>query len=217
MALISRAAKAGSGTGDYAAGTTISSSEVNADINTAYNEINGNLNSANLATNAVTTAKITDSNVTEAKIANLAVTTDKIAIGDTVRGVLLANVNSAVSVSNDATETTLVTFASFTSGGGWIEFGGAWGASYIPEPDTTSYYVIRLYRGATVVQRIRVTFPLVNATVPGIFPIPSWIEQPGAGAYVYTVTAQLVASPSLIGSFATPATDPGTCWLRETA
>ena len=217
MALISRATKAGSGTGDYAAGTTISSSEVNADLNTVYNEVNGSLNAANLATNAVTTVKITDANVTTAKIANLNVTLGKLAVGATVRAVAYANVNSGLSVINDATETTLVTFASFTSGGGWIEFGGSWAVGYTPQPTATSYYVMRLYRDATVIQRVRLAVTFASATVDGIAPVPSWIEQPGSGSYVYTVTMQLVANPSLVGQFNTPATDPGSCWLRETA
>lgn len=63
----------------YSANTTISSSKVNANEDTIYNEFNGSISAANLASDAVTTAKIADSNVTTAKIADDAVTPAKIA------------------------------------------------------------------------------------------------------------------------------------------
>lgn len=59
--------------------TTASSSQVNADFDTIYNDYNGNISATNLAASAVTTAKIADSNVTTAKIADSNVTTAKIA------------------------------------------------------------------------------------------------------------------------------------------
>ena len=58
--------------------TTISSSEINDNFDTIYNEFNGNISATNLATNAITTAKITDSNVTTAKLADGAITTAKL-------------------------------------------------------------------------------------------------------------------------------------------
>lgn len=51
---------------------------MNANLDTIYNEFNGNISAANLASNAVTTAKIADSNVTTAKLADSNVTTAKI-------------------------------------------------------------------------------------------------------------------------------------------
>lgn len=63
----------------FSSGTTIKSSEVNANFTTVANAINGNLDANNLASGAVTTAKIADSNVTTAKIADSNVTTGKIA------------------------------------------------------------------------------------------------------------------------------------------
>lgn len=63
---------------DFSANTTISSSQVDSNFDTIYNEFNGNIVAANLASNAVTTAKISDSNVTTAKIADAAVTSAKI-------------------------------------------------------------------------------------------------------------------------------------------
>lgn len=63
----------------FSPNTTASSSQVNDNFDTIYNEFNGSISAANLASNAVTTAKITDSNVTTAKIADDAVTTAKLA------------------------------------------------------------------------------------------------------------------------------------------
>lgn len=62
----------------FSPNTTATSSEVNSDFDTIYNEFNGNIAAANLATDAVTTSKIADSNVTTAKIADSNVTTAKI-------------------------------------------------------------------------------------------------------------------------------------------
>ena len=54
----------------FSPNTTISSSEVNANFSTIYNEFNGNISAANLANNAVTTAKIADGAVTADKLAS---------------------------------------------------------------------------------------------------------------------------------------------------
>lgn len=62
----------------FSPNTTISSSQVNANFDTLYNDYNGGIAAANLATGAVTTAKIADSNVTTAKIADDNVTAAKI-------------------------------------------------------------------------------------------------------------------------------------------
>ena len=62
----------------FSPNTTISSSEVNSNFTTIYNEFNGSIAAANLATDSVTTAKIADSNVTTAKIADDAVTAAKL-------------------------------------------------------------------------------------------------------------------------------------------
>src|SRR5690606_2397158 len=63
----------------FAPNTTASSSEVNANFDTLYNDYNGGISAANLADNAVTTAKITDLNVTTAKLADGSVAASKLA------------------------------------------------------------------------------------------------------------------------------------------
>lgn len=58
----------------YSPNTTISSSEMNANLDRVYNEFNGSISADNLASNAVTGDKIATSNVTTAKIADSNVT-----------------------------------------------------------------------------------------------------------------------------------------------
>lgn len=58
----------------FSSSTPISSSQVNANFDTIYNDYNGNVSEANLADDAVTTDKVADSAVTTAKIASSAVT-----------------------------------------------------------------------------------------------------------------------------------------------
>lgn len=55
-------------------GTTIDAADVNSPLNTIYNDYNGNIDSTNLADNAVTTAKITDANITASKFGVGAIT-----------------------------------------------------------------------------------------------------------------------------------------------
>lgn len=62
----------------FAPNTTISSSQMNADMDTLYTEFNGAITSANLASRGITTSKITDANVTTAKFATGAVTPAKL-------------------------------------------------------------------------------------------------------------------------------------------
>lgn len=69
----------------FSANTTISSSEVNSNFSTIYNEFNGSITAANLATGAVTTAKIAAGAVTTTELGADAVTTAKIA-ADTITG-----------------------------------------------------------------------------------------------------------------------------------
>lgn len=71
----------------FSPSTTASSSEVNADFDTLYNDYNGNINASNLATGAVSTAKIADDAVTGDKIADAVVTSTHINFGGSGAGV----------------------------------------------------------------------------------------------------------------------------------
>lgn len=64
----------------FAPNTAISSSEVNSNFSTIYNEFNGAISSANLADDAVATAKIVDGAVTTAKLTDGDVTSEKLGV-----------------------------------------------------------------------------------------------------------------------------------------
>lgn len=65
----------------FSASTPISSSQVNANFDTIYNDYNGGISEANLADDAVTTDKVADSAVTTVKIADAVVTPAKLVAG----------------------------------------------------------------------------------------------------------------------------------------
>jgi hypothetical protein len=50
--------------------TGVNAAATNTPLSTIYNDYNGNITSANLAANSVTTTQITDDNVTDAKLVN---------------------------------------------------------------------------------------------------------------------------------------------------
>ena len=63
----------------FSPNTSASSSEVNSNFQTIFNDYNGGISAANLATDSVTTSKITDGNVTAAKIATNSITVTQMA------------------------------------------------------------------------------------------------------------------------------------------
>lgn len=102
----------------FSPNTTASSSEVNSDFDTIYNEFNGSIGAANLATDAVTTAKIADSNVTTAKIADLNVTTAKLADA----GVTNAKLATTTGEPGGAWESWTPSYTNFTAGNGTLTY-----------------------------------------------------------------------------------------------
>lgn len=100
----------------FSSNTTISSSEINDNFDTIYNEFNGNISSANLAASAISSTKIASSAITTDKINDTAVTPAKldadlaagwIDLGDTPDTVT-ANGNRSYDLvfnSNDLTDT----------------------------------------------------------------------------------------------------------------
>lgn len=64
---------------EFVAATEANASEVNANFDTIYDDYNGNITAANLATDSVTAAKIASDAVTTAKIQDDAVTVAKVA------------------------------------------------------------------------------------------------------------------------------------------
>jgi hypothetical protein len=64
----------------FSGNTTISSSEINSNFDTLYNEFNGSISAANLADDAVTAAKLADNAVVTASITDASVTSAKLAM-----------------------------------------------------------------------------------------------------------------------------------------
>lgn len=203
MGTISRTTKAGSGTGDFAAGTTIVASEANADLNTLYNEINGALDANNLAANAVGTSEIQNSAVTTAKIADSNVTTAKIADANVTRAKLATNARSQAastaatpSLAFNTTETTLASTSITTTGGRVLSFPSfTLYANIIAATAGTVTVVItiRCYRDSTLLFTYQRTVGNVNPTygIPGVpIPLSVFSDAPAAGTYTYSVSAQ---------------------------
>lgn len=202
MGTITRAVKAGSGTGDYSTGTILAS-EVNADINTVYNEVNGNLDSNNLVDNAVSTAKMQNSAVTTAKIADSNVTTAKIADSNITRAKLASSAKSqaasggaTTSLSFNTTETDIATAASITTTGGRVLLFAdvTLRANIAAGASVSSIITLRYYRDSTVIRTVRRTVGNLNASL-GILglpiPVAGYTEQPSAGSYVYKLTGEV--------------------------
>lgn len=80
MAVISRGSKPSAGGGsDFVDGGVIEAAELNTDFDTVYTLVNGNLDDANIANDAITTVKILDGAVTNAKVsASAAIAATKI-------------------------------------------------------------------------------------------------------------------------------------------
>ena len=210
MGTISRGTKSGTGTTDFGTGTTILAAEMNTDLNAVFNAVNGNLDADNLAANAVTTTKITDLSVTAAKLAANAVTTAKI-LDDAVTTAKLvdeavtnaktaagaavtttvAEVMTSFSTSG-TTETDLIIAPSLTTRGGTVLIVPTIPSWLVGGSAASGNLTIRYYRDATNFYTI--IYPIILPTFGFIgnvpLTIPSLINTPAAGTYVYKITAQ---------------------------
>lgn len=120
----------------FAPNTLASAAEVNANFNAITAQVNGNLEAANLATDAVTTVKIADANVTTAKIADANVTDAKIAPGidaakigaGTVSNTEYAYLNGVTSAIQTQLAARALTSTTISAGTG-LTGGGSLGAN----------------------------------------------------------------------------------------
>lgn len=106
----------------FSSNTTISSSEVNSNFDTLYNEFNGSISAANLADDAVTSAKIADDSIDTLNVKDGAITGAKITNYKVVR-------------QNDTTNTTEST-ARILTGWGWMQNTTGIGAGQLTETVT---------------------------------------------------------------------------------
>lgn len=154
---------------DFSANTTISSSQVDSNFDTIYNEFNGSIAAANLATDSVTTAKIADSNVTTAKLADGSITNAKVATGVAVQ------VGSTVSTAV-ATTTTLIpvddTIPQITEGAEFMTL------SYTPKAATNLLVIQVVMMGSSSVANGIIVALFQDATANAL-----------AAAYTYQATS----------------------------
>lgn len=87
-------------------GTIPTAAQFNGDFDTIYNEFNGNISTANLADNAVTTSKISNDAVTSAKFADSAITTAKINDSAVTSRKFAPILQTAIRVANFSTTST---------------------------------------------------------------------------------------------------------------
>jgi hypothetical protein len=155
-------------------------SEYDDDIDTIYAAWNGGADQVNIKDNAVATAKIS----------NGAVTLAKIPVGQT-----LGNRVSAAPTANlniTSVETTVVTLPALTTRGGPVLIAGVMGW-YFDSPGSSideSSLIIKIKRDGGLVFTIE-TCPSGSTSggARAMLPTPWWIDTPGAGAYVYSITA----------------------------
>lgn len=237
MAVIERPVKTG-GTRTYATevaggNTTIRSAEVDADLNTAYAEVNGNLDNANIKPAAgIATTKIAQdggivaghiaaSAVTNVKLATDAVTKTKITAGETIRTSASDAFALAVTIAN-TTETEITTGgANITASGGQVLIIGTLAAWFnTPNNGADATIIIRLkLDGATIdTWQVTITAPSSGASqdLPMMIPILS-LNTPTAGSRTYTVTVQISPNPSNAFSFLTDSANAGLLRVQEAA
>lgn len=231
MPIISRPPKQGAAT-SYAAKvalgfTDILASEVDADFDTLFALVNGQLDSTNLAAGAVTatqmaaasvgaaalqsaavgTSNLIDGSVTNAKVAAAAaIAGSKLAVGAAVNAITSAILTSA---SAFTAETTIATL-NLTVRGGWVAIGGT-GVLYAGSP-TNLQARVRVKVDGTAVEDV--TYPVNDASAGGVIPLPLpfGLYTLAAGARVITVTA---AVSSGTGNLTVPASNQGRLYAVE--
>lgn len=204
MATIARTTKAGSGTGDFAAATTIVASEANADLNTIYNEFNGSIAAANLASNAVTTAKILDANVTLAKLA----------VGATIRNFVAAAVTAGQTYTT--VESTIGTSGAVTWSGGRVfiisSIGGTIGRA--SSGATESMTIRAKIDGVTTESRTMDCSQTTGTSIVWPICFPVIVLTPSAGSHTLILTVQ---STSANVNINTQASNAGSIYFVELA
>lgn len=140
----------------FSPNTTASSSQVNSNFDTLYNDYNGGISAANLATDAVTTAKIADSNVTTAKLADGSVTADKMADDS----IFPANLTAGLSGSTWEWQDWTPTLGNLS--GGTLNY-----AKYIQIGKTVHYRLAYTLAGAGVAGSVTFSLPVTSIAYVG--------------------------------------------------
>lgn len=224
MATTPRIAKTGSNltfVAEVAGGnTTILASEVDADFDAIFGDYNGNIDSNNLATDAVVTDAITDLNVTTGKLASEAVTTGKLAtdaittvkitdanvttaklaIGATVNSSDEATTETPNSITSVSGETQWETATLTSRGGTILILATAGGYVTAPLASGSVQFTLRLKRGfgGTLLRTIDgEALGSHSGATADRFPWSvtfALLDAPGAGSVAYEVTAEITTA-----------------------
>jgi hypothetical protein len=228
MSLVPRFIKPVSGTRDYIPDTTILSAQVNKDFNDLYDNYNGGITDANIATGAningqkllllsVDSAQLAPNAVTTTKIDDGAVTTAKLAQNATTPVFAVANANPSLTIVDSPQ--TVLTLPSVTTRGGRVLLTGTIVLMYRQARNVAVTATLKILENATLLAQYDYNF--VTADLPDIvfttipIPSPNFAYAPVAGTYVYSITAELSAAAS--GSILTPSANQGAFSVIEFA
>jgi hypothetical protein len=180
--------------------TDADADEVMANFNAARTLINGNIEAANIADNAVTGAKILDGAVTSAKISDGTVAdTDLTSPNNSVYKILL---RASAGVSNDATANTYLMMA---KSGKYINGQSVAFAANTIDQIPSIYFDDADYTVGGKTQKLRVrAYALVNGTAPAItFTVGLYPITPSGGVDDFILTLGTVV-PGSTAAIVTP-------------
>jgi hypothetical protein len=191
MGLIARPTKTGGTTtytAEVAAGqTVIRAAEVDADLNTIYALVNGNLEDANLADD-ISGTKLADLSVPYTKLGDLSIPTGKLEVHASSPQIAIASPTTGLAFST--VETTIVTLPAITTRGGRVRLSGVWGVRVAFSTTAGGTVILRIKRNGSVL--ITVEIGVEAGAVPQSIPLPApaYTDTPAAGTWTYTITGQ---------------------------
>jgi hypothetical protein len=202
----------------------IKSAEVDADLDTIYAGVNGNLDTTNLSSIAgilgsqlsgsagITGAQIATGTIGGTNIAPTTINTSNLVQGAAVNQ--FATASATTNLNFSTVETTLVTLPSITTRGGLVLLTGSLGLFLTQSGSSGSTITLRVKRTSTIYTVIFVVSNSNASTVITPIPTPLFIELPTPGTYTYTITGQSSSSAVTIN---TPPTNAGAAFVMEFA
>lgn len=189
----------------YSLGNTQDCADLDTDLNTVYTLVNGALDDTNLAAGSVTASEIATGACTTDEILDGTITNTDVSASAAIAGTKLAvgaSLLNRVSVApvagrNITTEDTVATLPAITTRGGPVLLTGAMGW-YFDSPGAgidESALTVRIKRDGVTIHTIE-TNPADSAAggARSWLPTPTYIDTPGAGTFVYSITAQTTFS-----------------------
>lgn len=156
-------------------GESIDASDVSNPLNTIVTAINGNIDSNNLASNAVTTAKITTNAVTADKLATSAITIGYAEITSNF---------TTTTTGSDVDVTGLSVTVTVPAGGRKVQV-TAFCTSLLKSGAAGDALIWKLKESTTQLNESAANIPGSNFGIPGVTCV--WESTPGAGSHTYKV------------------------------